>query len=303
MGTSLPSTTRRTSQSRCNCVGRSLRCGGEGPELACAQAELAYFNPNQNIITRWFTVEYLMWFTQMLPGLSLLNAPVPLGGTSNHFRRELLVEAGGWDPFNVTEDADLGIRLHRQGYRTAILASSTMEEANSDFVNWARQRSRWYKGYLQTWLVHLRQPKKLWRDLGPGGFFTYNMFVGGTPIIALLNPVFWVMTIVWFVGHPAFIQSIFPAPVYYGSLLCWLGGNFLFTYVNLLVVIEADRDELMLPALLSPIYWMMMSVAATKALYQLMFQTSYWEKTAHGLDASSESDSEAHHPDPVRLVS
>jgi cellulose synthase/poly-beta-1,6-N-acetylglucosamine synthase-like glycosyltransferase len=262
----------------------AVALGRAGPEIACLQAELAYFNPDQNIITRWFTVEYLMWFTQMLPGLSQLDAPVPLGGTSNHFRRQALVEVGGWDPFNVTEDADLGVRLHRRGYRTGILAATTMEEANSDFVNWARQRSRWYKGYLQTWLVHLRRPKTLWKDLGPKGFFQFNLFVGGTPIVALLNPIFWAMTILWFVGHPAGIKDIFPAPVYYASLLCWLAGNFMFTYANMLVVIDSDRDELILPAMLSPIYWTMMSIAAVKAAYQLVFQPSYWEKTFHGLD-------------------
>jgi len=257
-----------------------------GPDTACVQAELGYFNPTQNMITRWFTIEYLMWFGQMLPGLSRIDAPVPLGGTSNHFRREVLREVGGWDPYNVTEDADLGVRLHRLGYRTGILGSVTLEEANSDFINWARQRSRWYKGYLQSWLVHLRRPRELYRELGWRGFLRFNLFVGCTPLIALLNPLFWLLTITWFIGHPIAIRAIFPAGVYYIGLFCWLVGNFLFAYLNVMVVLDAERDDLLWAALLSPMYWVMMSVAAVKAVYQLIFSPSYWEKTHHGLDAA-----------------
>jgi glycosyltransferase involved in cell wall biosynthesis len=153
-----------------------------GPEYACVQAELAYFNADENLITRWFAVEYRAWFTQFLPQLSRVEAPIPLGGTSNHFRRELLVQLGAWDPYNVTEDADLGIRLHRQGYRVAVLDSVTYEEANTDFVNWIKQRSRWYKGYAQTYLVHMRHPIRLLRDVGLAGFVRFNLFVGGTPV-------------------------------------------------------------------------------------------------------------------------
>jgi len=255
--------------------------------VACLQAALQYFNPAQNIITKWFATEYMMWFSQLLPGLSTLDAPVPLGGTSNHFRREILEEVGGWDPFNVTEDADLGIRLHRQGYRTGVLDSVTLEEANSDFVNWVRQRSRWYKGYMQAWLVNLRHPGQTWRDLGPRGFVQFNLFVGGTPIIALLNPLFWTLTIVWFVGHPVSLEQIFPAPLYYAGLFTWLVGNFLCLFAVILSAYESDRGDLFLASLITPFYWIMMSIAAAKAFYQLIFQPSYWEKTVHGLDSDA----------------
>jgi len=258
------------------------RCG---PDVACLQAELAYFNPGQNMITRWFTLEYRMWFTQFLPGLAQLGAPVPLGGTSNHFRTEVLRDLGGWDPFNVTEDADLGLRLHRLGYRTGVLGSVTLEEANSDFVNWMKQRSRWYKGYLQTWLVHLRHPVDSCRQLGWRQFLRFNLFVGGTPLLAVLNPIFWAMTIVWFVAHPGLIESWFPPVVYYPALLCLIVGNFLFLYAVLLTAVEADQEELtLLSALSMPVYWGMMSMAAIKAALQLVIAPSYWEKTTHGLD-------------------
>jgi len=266
------------------------------PETVCLQAELAYFNPVQNIITRWFTVEYLMWFTQFLPGLAYLDAPVPLGGTSNHFRTSVLREVGAWDPFNVTEDADLGVRLHRLGYRTGVLPSTTLEEANSDFVNWVRQRSRWYKGYLQAWLVHLRHPVTLYRELGWRGFLRFNLFVGGTPLLALLNPVFWLMTLAWFMGHPGFILSIFPAPVYFAAISCWLFGTFMFVYLVLLCAYDAGSVTLVLASALTPAYWVMMAVAATKAVWQLLISPSYWEKTAHGLTDVGEPEAEAEVP-------
>jgi cellulose synthase/poly-beta-1,6-N-acetylglucosamine synthase-like glycosyltransferase len=258
--------------------------GRLGPNVACLQAKLSYHNPRQNIITRWFTIEYAMWFSLFLPGLSSLGAPIPLGGTSNHFRRDALRSIGAWDPYNVTEDADLGIRMFREGYQVAVLESTTLEEANSDFVNWVRQRSRWYKGYLQTFLVHLRSPRSFLEDVGWRGLFHFCVFVGGTPILAMLNPIFWGLTVMWFAGHPHFIQEIFPGPVYYVSLLCWALGNFLMLYLTVLTCrIVSSGEELLLPALLVPIYWVMMSVAAAKAFWQLIGAPTFWEKTFHGL--------------------
>ena len=258
-------------------------------DIVCLQAKLLFFNPQQNLITRWFAIEYKMWFAQLLPGLVDVDAPVPLGGTSNHFRCKILTDIGGWDPFNVTEDADLGIRLHRLGFRTAVLDSVTYEEANSDFINWIRQRSRWYKGYLQTWLVNMRHPRELRSDLGWKAFILFNLFVGGTPLLAILNPVFWVMTIVWFVSRSNFILSLFPMPVYYAGLLCLLAGNFAFVYATMLSAFEDDEPKLVMAALLTPFYWMMMAVAATKAALQIVISPSYWEKTYHGLDVRADN--------------
>ena len=281
----------------------AVALGRYGPEVACVQGQLTYGNATQNIITRWFTVEYAMWFSFFLPGLVTLNAPIPLGGTSNHFRRSALRALGGWDPYNVTEDCDLGIRMFREHYEIKVLESATLEEANSDFVNWVKQRSRWYKGYLQTFLIHLRSPRQLLREIGPRGVGHLFAFVGGTPILAAVNPLFWLLTLVWFVAHPQFVLEIFPAPVYYVGLILWSFGNFLLWYLTVLTARHTRPVGLVLAAVLVPIYWMMMSIAAIKAMWQLIVTPSFWEKTAHGLDASSESDSEAHHPDPVRLVS
>ncbi len=256
-----------------------------GPKVACVQAKLSFGNDRQNLITKWFTIEYAMWFSLFLPGLVDIGAPLPLGGTSNHFRRELLEEIGAWDPYNVTEDADLGVRLARHGYRCEVLESVTLEEANSDFVNWVKQRSRWYKGYLQTLLIHMRHPVRLHRQLGAKGFWGFLLFVGGTPVLAFLNPLFWLTTGVWFAGgHLHIVQRLFPAPLFYVATACWVFGNFLAAYLTILACRLLRRTELLPAALLVPVYWVMMAIAAAKAMWQLVFEPTHWEKTTHGLD-------------------
>jgi cellulose synthase/poly-beta-1,6-N-acetylglucosamine synthase-like glycosyltransferase len=260
-----------------------------GPEVGCLQAKLSYGNATQNIITKWFTIEYSMWFSFFLPGLASLDAPIPLGGTSNHFRRAALRALGGWDPYNVTEDCDLGIRMFREHYQIKVLESTTLEEANSDFVNWVKQRSRWYKGYLQTFLIHFRSPVTLMREIGSRGTFHLCAFVGGTPILAVFNPLFWCLTAVWFIAHPQVLKEIIPAPVYYPALILWAFGNFILWYLTVLTARHARREGLVLAAMLVPVYWVMMSVAALKAIWQLVLTPSFWEKTAHGLGPDHEN--------------
>ena len=278
-----------------------------GPEVGCVQAKLSYSNATQNIITKWFTIEYAMWFSFFLPGLSSLNAPIPLGGTSNHFRRNALRELGGWDPYNVTEDCDLGVRMFRERYDIKVVESTTLEEANSDFVNWVKQRSRWYKGYLQTFLIHLRTPVVLVKGIRIKGLVHLCAFVGGTPILAVLNPLFWILTLVWFIAHPEVLKEIFPAPVYYVGLVLWAFGNFLLWYLTVLTARHARNQGLVVAAVLVPVYWVMMSIAALKAMWQLVVIPSFWEKTTHGLGQDG-SDPEADDPDAsgaevLRLVS
>jgi cellulose synthase/poly-beta-1,6-N-acetylglucosamine synthase-like glycosyltransferase len=138
--------------------------------IGCVQARLEIYNPGKSFFTRQFTIEYSALFCAILPALERLGIPVPLGGTSNHFPREVVEHAGGWDAFNVTEDADLGIRLARLGYEVRVLNATTREEAPQTFTIWFRQRTRWLKGWMQTYLVHMREPGRLLRDLGPYRF-------------------------------------------------------------------------------------------------------------------------------------
>jgi cellulose synthase/poly-beta-1,6-N-acetylglucosamine synthase-like glycosyltransferase len=254
-----------------------------GDQMACTQARLDYFNPTQNLLTSWFTVEYTTWFGVFLRGLSALQLPIPLGGTSNHMRTALLREAGGWDAFNVTEDADLGLRLARLGYQTGVLDSVTYEEANSDYINWVRQRSRWYKGYLQTWLVHFRRPSEAVKVFGLRGALNITLLIGATPILAVLNLCTWLCTAMFVIGVPASFQTIFPLPVIYAGTACALLGNATVIYVSVLAMAEYDDGRFAWAALTYPLYWLLMAIAATKACVQLITKPSYWEKTAHGL--------------------
>lgn len=258
------------------------------PSVVCLQAKLAYHNAHQNLITRWFAAEYTSWFSLVLPALPANGGPVPLGGTSMHMKSRVLRQIGGWDPYNVTEDADLGIRLQRFGYRTEVLDSTTMEEANSDFINWLRQRSRWYKGYFQTWLVHMREPIRLWRQLGTPAFIRFNLIVGATPLVAVLNPVFWTLTILWFTVQPRLLLALFPPWLYLPGLISMVLGNFALLYVAVIAIRLSNRPSLLGAVMTSPLYWLMMSIAAIKALLQLVVAPYWWEKTVHGLDRREE---------------
>lgn len=260
----------------------------------CIQSKLNYFNSNQNCLTRLFTQEYSMWFELLLVGIMQTSTPIPLGGTSNHFKIDFLREVGAWDPFNVTEDADLGIRLFKKGYKTAIVDSRTWEEANSDIMNWVRQRSRWIKGYMQTWLVHMRHPVQLYKTCGLKGFIGYQAMVLGTPLLPLVNPIFWVLILLWYFTKAAWISSLFPGSLYYIACFQLIFGNFMFTYTNAVGMYWVIRDcslknkqpfsyGLIKYALLSPLYWFLMSIAAYKALIQLLIKPFFWEKTTHGL--------------------
>lgn len=255
------------------------------PNVICLQAKLNYHNPFQNLLTRLFTAEYSLWFDVTLPGLQSIATTIPLGGTSNHFRTEMLRSLEGWDPFNVTEDCDLGLRLFHEGYKTAIIDSTTLEEANSNVRNWIRQRSRWIKGYMQTYLVHMRNPieavkKQGWHSL------VFQMVVGGKIAFIFINPFLWVMTILYFVLRPLVgpaIESLYPVYIFYMAGFSLIFGNFLFMYYYMIGVAKREQWSLVKYVLLVPLYWLLVSWAGFLALYQLIVKPHYWEKTIHGL--------------------
>lgn len=283
---------------------KAARAFAEAPgRIACLQAPLNFYNPRQNVLTRLFTAEYSLWFDLMMLGLQRLKGPIPLGGTSNHFRTEVLRSLGGWDIYNVTEDADVGIRLYKQGFRTAMLDSTTYEEANSSLRNWTRQRSRWIKGYLQTLLVHTRGGWEFRRTRDPH-FFTFLLIIGGKAVVNFINPLMWIITISYFLFRTAIgraIESLYPPPVFYPAVATLLLGNLLFIYTFLLGSARRGDYDLIKYGLLAPIYWLMMSVAACKALWQLIREPHYWEKTEHGLhlDMRNPFTSERYEHQPV----
>ncbi|MBP7859419.1 glycosyltransferase [Patescibacteria group bacterium] len=257
--------------------------------VVCLQAKLNYFNPHQNFITRLFTAEYSLWFDVVLPGLQGINTNIPLGGTSNHFRIDDLKTLEGWDPFNVTEDCDLGVRLFMEGKKTAVINSTTLEEANSKFKNWLRQRSRWIKGYMQTYLVHMRNPYQLVKKQGIHALF-FNLIVGGKIAFMFINPFLWLATIGYFVLHAqlgAIIESLYPSYIFYMALFSLVFGNFLYMFYYMIGCAKRGHWSVIKYVYLVPFYWIMTSIAAVIALQQLFFKPHYWEKTVHGLHNSS----------------
>jgi cellulose synthase/poly-beta-1,6-N-acetylglucosamine synthase-like glycosyltransferase len=250
---------------------------------ACLQCRLNYYNAEENWLTRMFTLDYSLWFDQMLPGLERLGIPIPLGGTSNHFKIEVLRELHGWDPFNVTEDADLGIRLAQKGYRVSVVDSTTFEEASCHVGNWIRQRSRWIKGYIQTLLVHTRRPVHLLRTVGPLGFVGFVFFIGGTVAAGLLNPIFWLLYLFWLTALSSGFDPMFPRLLLFLSLFNLLAGNGAFVYLSMLAPIRRGLLGLVPFSLTVFGYWALMSIAAYKGLWQLIHNPFYWEKTQHGV--------------------
>src|SRR3989337_845730 len=237
--------------------------------IACLQAKLNYYNSSQNLLTRFLTAEYSLWFDITLTGLQSLNSTIPLGGTSNHFKTQILRDLQGWDPFNVTEDADLGIRLFKKGYKTAVIDSTTLEEANSHVGNWIRQRSRWIKGYMQTYLVHMRKPSYFIRENGIHAF-VFQLTVGGKVAFLFINPVLWVATISYFALYaivgPA-IESLYPPIVFYMAVFSLVFGNFLCIYYYMIGCAKREHWGLIKYIFLIPAYWLMASIAAFVALY------------------------------------
>lgn len=255
-----------------------------GPkEVGCLQARLNFYNRNENWLTRLFALDYALWFDFLLPGLDVLRVPMPLGGTSNHFRTDVLRKIHGWDSFNVTEDADLGIRLARLGHRATTLDSTTYEEATNRPSNWLKQRSRWLKGYMQTWLVHMRDPLSLWRHAGTRGFFAFQLFIGGTFVSSLANPLMWLMFIASHALGITFFTGPFGEALARASLFSLVAGNLLFVYLAMLGPYRRGWLQLAPFGLIAPLYWLMISVAAYRAVWELIRRPFYWDKTQHGV--------------------
>lgn len=268
---------------------------GRGRELACVQARLNYYNRRENWLTRLFALEYALWFDWLLPGLQRIGAPVPLGGTSNFLRTDVLLEVGGWDPYNVTEDADLGLRLSQEGYKVEVFDSTTFEEANCRLGNWVRQRSRWMKGYLQTWIVHMRRPGDIVATSGWSGFLGVQLFIAGNVLSALVNPILWAVFIAWALLRLDVISAAFPGPLLWFNLFALTVGNFFFMTLAVIAPLKRGWLSLCVFGLTAPLYWMLTSLAAYKAVWQMFVRPHYWEKTDHAIsDIAKKRCADAH---------
>ena len=250
--------------------------------LACLQAQLTSYNPNENWLTRQFTVEYATLFGLILPALAARNLPLTLGGTSNHFRTHILRKVGGWDSHNVTEDADLGLRLARLGFRTGVVNSFTDEEANSQFVNWLAQRARWLKGFMQTWLVHMRNPVRTGRELGPTGFWTLQALTAGNFVSALFHPFLLALTLWLLITDPphASVSTMMLASL---NLEVFVLGYGVAMLAGVKALRRLGLKGWWFTIATMPFYWLLMSLAAWLALWQFIFAPFKWNKTEHGL--------------------
>ncbi|MCH2546129.1 MAG: glycosyltransferase [Alphaproteobacteria bacterium] len=260
------------------------------PHVICLQARLNYYNRNHSLLTRLFAIEYAAWFDFMLPGLRRMNIPIPLGGTSNHIHLQKLREIGEWDPYNVTEDADLGIRLALQHYETDMLDSLTAEEAPIKLNVWMNQRVRWIRGYMQTWLVHMRHPLQLMRELDFTAFWGFQFFIGGPCLVFLSAPILWILSGLWFFGaiefhHPKLVQW-----VYVISLANLLFGSITHLVFASVIIRRYGWKDMTLALFAFPVYWLLHSAASFKALWQLMVNPHIWEKTPHGQSTISEDE-------------
>ena len=249
--------------------------------LACVQAPLIISNMSENWIARLFALEYAALFRGLLPWLARNRFVIPLGGTSNHFRRSHLETVGGWDPYNVTEDADLGLRLARFGYRTDVITRGTLEDAPTRVDVWTRQRTRWLKGWMQTWLVHMREPTRFWKELGPVNFIANQLLMTGVLLSNLLHPLMLVTVLtlgilVFADGHPG------RSDIMLLTLDCLAISTSYFAFHALGKTAMTERERRQgLFLIWIPYYWLLMSFAAWRALWQLYKAPFLWEKTPH----------------------
>ncbi|WP_275788325.1 glycosyltransferase family 2 protein [Pararhizobium gei] len=235
-------------------------------------------------ISSLFALEYAGLFRGLLPMLSQTDLPLPLGGTSNHFRTQELRLIGGWDPYNMTEDADLGLRLHRMGYRSRVIYKPTLEDAPVKLNVWIGQRSRWFKGWLQTWLVLMRKPMKLIGEIGWAGFAVFQILIGGMLLSSLSHPI-----IIGFLGYLTWLM--FQEGTHTDSTLAfWLfvvdivnifGSYAVFVSLGRSRMDKGELRKLGWRWVFVPVYWLVMSIAAWKAVIELNTNPFSWKKTPH----------------------
>ena len=272
-----------------------------GPEVACLQGVLDYYNPRTNWLARCFTIEYASWFRVILPGLQRLRLPIPLGGTTLFFRREALLALGGWDAHNVTEDADLGMRLARRGYRTELIETTTYEEANCRTLPWIKQRSRWIKGYMMTYATHMRAPLVTLREMGGWQFAGFQVLFLGSLTQTLMVPLlwsFWLMSL----GLPHPVAPYFPALILHAGFALFVASEVLNIAIGLVGLRRSGQNisGFWVPTL--TLYHPLAALGSYKAAWEMMKSPFYWDKTSHGLFDGGEAEASGARAPPRQAV-
>ncbi|GAB5491872.1 MAG: hypothetical protein Phog2KO_20870 [Phototrophicaceae bacterium] len=267
-------------------------------QIVCLQAKLTYENLNDNWLISLFKADYATWFNYILPGLHVHNLPIPLGGTSNHFDMSFLTEIGGWDSFNVAEDCDLGMWIARHGKHVSIVESITWEVANHDTDAWIKQHSRWNKGYMQSYFVHMRQPFALLRDLGWKGFLSFQLTVGAGFLLPMLSISFYAMTFIYITSLLAIVTATrwagtISTPLffindihYYWILPFGTGSLFISNAIFFLILLighlrHPKPGSMRFVVQWWWLYWLITVIASFRALYEYLFNPFHWVKSDH----------------------
>ncbi|KIN61523.1 Glycosyl transferase [Sulfitobacter noctilucae] len=270
-------------------------------KVACLQGVLDYYNPRANWLSRCFTIEYAAWWRVLLPGVARLGLVIPLGGTTLFFRRRTLEKLAGWDAHNVTEDADLGVRLARAGYVTELLPTVTYEEANCRLWPWVRQRSRWLKGFLVTYCVHMRHPGQLLSDLGWVRFIGLQTMLLATVSQFAFAPFLWSFWLAVFgLSHP--IEHTLGTPVLWSMVGLFILSATLNLGISITAVAGKDHRHLMWWVFTTPFYYPLGALAAAKGLQEFVVSPFFWDKTQHGVTPSTDDLTPAEVSPPARTA-
>lgn len=253
------------------------------PGTDCFQADLVIDNGATSFLSAMFAGEYAGLFGVYLPMLARLDLPLPLGGTSNHFRRRALLEVGVWDAHNVTEDADLGMRLSRMRYKCETLtpspASRTHEDAPTQLRVWLHQRTRWLKGWMVTLIVHNQNPLELLADLGLRRFIFFQLLIGSMVLSMPLHMFSAIFIATKWIFVPDYFSQLNLISLV--NMFFLLVGHASIVLMNILGLIRLRHYPLIPFQLLQPLYWLVVSFAAVRAAIQLRTSPFKWEKTPH----------------------
>ncbi|GIU66747.1 hypothetical protein PsB1_0901 [Candidatus Phycosocius spiralis] len=250
--------------------------------LAVVQAPLVIWNVRESWITRQFALDYAIWFLVVLPALTKFAGIIPLGGTSNHFAVHHLRRAGGWDPYNVTEDADLGVRFARLGLSAALINMPTYEEGAPTLGGWTKQRGRWIQGHIQTVSLHLRRPIVLASQLGLRGLFAFLFGLGSGPLSAAL------VLISWLLALASIHAGKWQVPAFWFSLMMVFQLG-----VGLVALHRDGRTSLLSACFMFPLYQACQIPALCRALWRIYLSPSIWDKTKHGKSARANRSARA----------
>jgi cellulose synthase/poly-beta-1,6-N-acetylglucosamine synthase-like glycosyltransferase len=249
----------------------------EPQDNTALQCQLNFYNRNENFLSRFFSMEYASWFQFMLYGLERLKLPIPLGGTSNHFRTTYLKNIRAWDAYNVTEDAELGMRISLGKGNIKVVNSTTMEECPYILKNWLQQRTRWIKGYMQTFAAYMLQPANIIKNFGIKKFLGFFFFIGAPFLTYMLAPLAIMLYFIALVHKPDLhnITSFLYFNLFFGIAL--------HIFIGLVVVVKNRWWDLLIHALLFPLYWVLHSIASYIAVFEIVKKPHHWNKTEHGL--------------------